>query len=205
VKQVINASSKNHLTPIVHKNKAPEILGAEVVPECLNLTNMTSLGEQDSTQILQGDILSALAFDTTGKFLSIGDYGGRCIIFSEGLDEDKNKTFDYYMEFQAHDKSIDYYSNQQIPDMVSNIVWLTQPTQKSLLTCNAREVKLWSIKEHQQYQVTSSKRNYKSKNKLIIPKSKPNGEAIPESKLRHTFKSGLETNLHSLSLTSDHQ
>ena len=89
--------------------------------------------------------------------------------------------------------------------MVSNIVWLTQPTQKSLLTCNAREVKLWSVKEHQQYQVTSSKRNYKSKNKLIIPKSKPNGEAIPESKLKHTFKSGLETNLHSLSLTSDHQ
>lgn len=74
-------------------------MGAEFVPDCLNLTNMTSLGEQDSTQILQGDILSALAFDTTGKFLSIGDYGGRCIIFSEGLDEDKNKTFDYYMEF----------------------------------------------------------------------------------------------------------
>lgn len=60
------------------------------------------------------------------------------------------------MEFQAHQKSIDYYSNQEIPDMVSNILWLSQPTKKSLLTCNAREIKLWSIKEKQPKVYTSS-------------------------------------------------
>jgi hypothetical protein len=121
VKLIINGQTKTPLTPIYSKSKVYNTIlpPPEVVPECLNLTNMTSLGEKDSTQILQGDILSALAFDTTGKYLSIGDYGGRCIIFSEVIDEDKNKTFEYYMEFQAHDKEIDFYSNQEIPDLVS--------------------------------------------------------------------------------------
>lgn len=90
VTQIINRQTKTSLTPIISKSKVYDTIApqAEVVPECLNLSSMTSLGERDSTQILQGDILSALAFDTTGKFLSIGDYGGRCIIFSEVLDED---------------------------------------------------------------------------------------------------------------------
>jgi hypothetical protein len=55
--------------------------------------------------------LSALSFDKTGKFLSIGDYGGRCIIFKKTIDENDGLNYDYYMEFQAHDKAIDYYSN----------------------------------------------------------------------------------------------
>jgi len=114
--------SKSSLNPIVSKTKSSDTAPQAVaVTECLNVTNITSLGEQDGTQILQGDILSALAFDTTGKFLSIGDYGGRCIIFNEGKDEDNHRTFEYYMEFQAHDKAIDFYSNQEIPDMVSQI------------------------------------------------------------------------------------
>ena len=164
VQQILNGQKKNSLTPIVKKTKttvaepgqrAASTSNPEVVSECLNLTNLTSLGEQDITQITQGDILSALAFDTTGRFLSIGDYQGRCIIFTE-TGEGDNKNFDYYMEFQAHLKSIDYYSNQEIPDMVSNILWLSQPTKKSLLTCNAREIKLWSIKEKQPKVYTSS-------------------------------------------------
>jgi hypothetical protein len=87
----IKEQTKNPLTPIISKTKAFDLIApqAEVVPECLNLSNMTSLGEKDSSQILQGDILSALAFDTTGKYLSIGDYGGRCIIFSENIDENR--------------------------------------------------------------------------------------------------------------------
>lgn len=40
----------------------------------------------------------------------------------------------------------------------------------------------------------------------MIPKNlRPIGEKEPVSKLCHTFKSGLESNLHSLSLSSDGQ
>lgn len=58
-------------------------------------------------------------FSRNGKYLAIGDYGGRCIVFEKQLDDNKVVNFDYFMEFQAHDKAIDYYSNQEIPDMVS--------------------------------------------------------------------------------------
>jgi hypothetical protein len=109
------------------------------------------------------------------------------------------------MEFQAHDKEIDFYSNQEIPDLVSQMLWLTQPTTKSLLTCNARMIKLWSIKDYQHKNVESSKRILKAKHRLVFPKSRNSGEREPQSKLKHTFKSGLETSLHSLSMTTDQQ
>jgi len=40
-----------------------------------------------------------MAFDTTGKYLSVGDYGGRCIVFQKNTDENFQTSFDYLMEF----------------------------------------------------------------------------------------------------------
>lgn len=64
----------------------------------LNLSNLTSLGEPDSTQINKTDILSAMAFDSYGKNLSVGDYGGRCIVF-ERTAVDGQEDFEYLTEF----------------------------------------------------------------------------------------------------------
>ena len=61
--------------------------------ECLNLLNMSSLGEPDATAISKHDLLSAISFDKRGDFLSVGDRGGRVII--------------YFTEFQSHTKSFD--------------------------------------------------------------------------------------------------
>lgn len=69
------------------------------VNECLNFKTLTCLGEQDEKKIQQSDILSSMAFDTTGKYLSVGDYGGRCIIFQKNTDENFQTSFDYLMEF----------------------------------------------------------------------------------------------------------
>jgi hypothetical protein len=52
-----------------------------------------------------------MAFDKSGKYLSIGDFGGRCILFKKEKDESGLKSFEYFMEFQAHDKGIDTYTN----------------------------------------------------------------------------------------------
>jgi hypothetical protein len=49
------------------------------------------------------------------------------------------------MEFQAFDKQIDTLSSQKIPDTITQILWLNEPTSNSLLTSNARGVKLWKI------------------------------------------------------------
>ena len=51
--------------------------------EPLNLLNMSSLGEPDPTAIARHDLLSAISFDKTGQMLSVGDRGGRIIIFEK--------------------------------------------------------------------------------------------------------------------------
>lgn len=112
--------------------------------DSLNFTTISSLGERDISQVQQSDILSALAFDTRGRYLSVGDYGGRCIVF-ERKTVGKQTDYEYLMEFQAFDKQIDTLSSQKIPDTVTQILWLTQPTTNNLLTANARGVKLWKI------------------------------------------------------------
>jgi hypothetical protein len=45
-----------------------------------------------------------MAFDTRGKYLSVGDYGGRCIVFERKIDQNLQTSFEYMMEFQAHDR-----------------------------------------------------------------------------------------------------
>jgi len=51
--------------------------------EPLNLLNMSSLGEPDPSSIAKHDLLSAISFDRQGTLLSVGDRGGRIIIFEE--------------------------------------------------------------------------------------------------------------------------
>jgi hypothetical protein len=40
---------------------------------------------------------------------------------------------------------------------------------------------------------------------LKVPKARPIGDKEPHKKLLHVFKSGLESNLHSISVASDQQ
>lgn len=107
------------------------------------------------------------------------------------------------MEFQAYDKQIDTLSSAKIPDTVTQILWLNQPTQNSLLTSNAREIKLWKIQQKQLKKGESAVRNLKRGYGLHIPKLKKSSDTDYSSKLQHTFKSESETTIHKLSLNVD--
>ena len=45
------------------------------------MAHMTNLGEPDPANITKQDLLSAIKFDKFGQYLSVGDRGGRVIIF----------------------------------------------------------------------------------------------------------------------------
>ena len=63
---------------------------------------------------------------------------------------------------------------------------------------------MWSIKNKSKPNSSDiAKRHFKTGLGLVIPKFRAPIDSEPMSKLFHTFKSGLESNLHSLSLTSD--
>ena len=49
--------------------------------EPLNLLFLNSLGEPKASAIGKHDLLSAISFDAAGDILSVGDRGGRIILF----------------------------------------------------------------------------------------------------------------------------
>jgi hypothetical protein len=91
--------------------------------ECLNLLNMNSLGEPDASAISKHDLLSAISFDKRGDYLSVGDRGGRVIIFERKNDQGV-EDFDYFTEFQSHTKSFDTLQSSDISEHITGIEWL---------------------------------------------------------------------------------
>lgn len=67
--------------------------------DSLPLFFMNSLGEPKASAISRHDLLSAIAFDATGDILSVGDRGGRVILFERIEDEQGRTDFDYLTEF----------------------------------------------------------------------------------------------------------
>ena len=86
--------------------------------EPLNLLNLNSLGEPKASAIGKHDLLSAISFDCTGDLLSVGDRGGRIILFERIQNEDGQTDFDYLTEFQAHAKGFDVLNSQDVPECV---------------------------------------------------------------------------------------
>ena len=65
----------------------------------MNLFNLCSLGQPDTSKTNEKDVLSAMKFDTKGELLSVGDKDGRVIIFERILNKDSELDFDYLTEF----------------------------------------------------------------------------------------------------------
>jgi serine/threonine-protein phosphatase 2A regulatory subunit B len=51
-------------------------------------------------------LLSSLAFDKQGSMLSVGDRGGRVIVFQR-VEEGGSMDYEYMTEFQSHETSFD--------------------------------------------------------------------------------------------------
>ena len=95
-----STSTSETKSSLVSPLKVSNKLGSlnEVI-EPLNLTNLSSLGEPDPTAIARHDLLSAITFDRQGKMLSVGDRGGRIIIFEKTSGPKGIEDFDYLTEF----------------------------------------------------------------------------------------------------------
>ena len=70
----------------------------QVDPKPLNIAAMSTLGEPDPSNITKQDLLQSITFDKQGKYLSVGDRGGRIIIFQR-IEEDGVVDYDYLTEF----------------------------------------------------------------------------------------------------------
>jgi serine/threonine-protein phosphatase 2A regulatory subunit B len=83
------------------------------------------LGERDKTKVSDSDVLSTISFDKTGKFLAVGDNGGRVIIFKYS-DVRNSRYFDYkyYAEIQAHEPDFDHLKSVELCEKVNALEFL---------------------------------------------------------------------------------
>jgi len=92
---------------------------------------MCSLGEPDLERVVEDDVLTALSFDCTGRYLSVGDKQGRVIIFQKQVDSQGSVTFDYLSEFK--DKVKRFVMNSPDKDNITQIQWLNRHMKKPLI------------------------------------------------------------------------
>jgi serine/threonine-protein phosphatase 2A regulatory subunit B len=120
-------------------------------------------------------VLTAIAFDKTGEFLSVGDRGGRVIIFKRSRQKKKSRVdeFDYFNEFQSHEPGFDYLKSTEIEEKINSIEWINNESSPlGLLTCNDKSIKLWKLKCSKKNVYSSARDALQKKGKLAIPKLK---------------------------------
>ncbi|KAH9255716.1 hypothetical protein BASA81_006110 [Batrachochytrium salamandrivorans] len=110
------------------------------------------------------DILSAVEFDQTGKYLATGDRGGRVVVFETDLNKPPPKSskskrapsasstaaadYKFYCEFQSHDQEFDYLKSLEIEEKINQIKWCSPNAgNRFLLSSNDKTIKLWKISD----------------------------------------------------------
>jgi len=93
--------------------------------EHVNWVYINGLGERDTTNVTESDILSAIAFDKSGDFLAVGDKGGRVIIFKY-LELKNSRYFDYryFSEIQSHEPEFDHLKSIELNEKINALDFL---------------------------------------------------------------------------------
>ena len=163
---------------------------------------LNTLGEPDPSNITKQDILSAIAFDKQGQLLSVGDRGGRVIVFQR-IEENGVMDWDYLTEFQSHETSFDPLNSNQIPEKINVLEWINvYPGSAShMLSANDKLIKLWRIDLKKEKKYESAKKLL-AKGKVMLPRSKVVNEGW-EGKCRSLYRSAHEYHINSLCLSPD--
>ena len=83
------------------------------------------LGNTKSAFTSEEDRISALTFDHSGQYLSVGDHYGRVIIFKcKEADEEGLPHLGYYDEILAFEPDYDFAGLIEIPSTINALAWV---------------------------------------------------------------------------------
>ena len=167
---------------------------------------LMQLGEPNPSQINANDILSAISFDHTGKLLSVGDRGGRVIMFKQTVGEDGLEDWVYISEFQGFPHQFNVMTSQDISQSVTQLEWTNKSHQQNpaILCANGTSCALFRMTVKPVYQCESAKKKLAKSKGLCIPKTRKL-KIDHESKKRATYTTGCEKKIHSLSMAHDEE
>ncbi len=91
----------------------------------MNWVYINGLGERDTTNVMDSDVLTAINFDKSGEYLAVGDKGGRVIIFRY-IELKNSRYFDYryFSEIQSHEPEFDYLKSIEINEKINSLEFL---------------------------------------------------------------------------------
>ena len=102
----------------------------------------------DTVNAAPEDVVSTMQFDQAGKYLAVGDRGGRTILFkrnaaisnkrSEKRSSRNNRDWIPYFQFQSHEPEFDYLKSTDIDEKIIKMKFFkeTLSDSQSLLTTN---------------------------------------------------------------------
>lgn len=93
--------------------------------EYTNWVYINGLGERDTTNVTESDVLTAITFDKSGEYLAVGDRGGRVIIFRY-LELKNSRYFDYryFSEIQSHEPEFDHLKSIELDEKINALDFL---------------------------------------------------------------------------------
>jgi serine/threonine-protein phosphatase 2A regulatory subunit B len=93
--------------------------------EQLSWVYINGLGERDTTNVTESDVLTSMTFDKSGDFLAVGDKGGRVIIFRY-MDLKNSRYFDYryFSEIQSHETEFDHLKSIELEEKINSLEFL---------------------------------------------------------------------------------
>lgn len=161
------------------------------------------------------DTLSAVSFDSQGKFLATGDRGGRIVVLESDPVMGKTKPggvhFKFHAEFQSHEAEFDYVRSLAVEERISKIRWLS-PTNDSLflISTNDRAIKLWKVHRRQNEVVTAwnidrdTGRGPSKSSDLKLPVSETAGDSAVVATLKRNYAPDVHAfHINSLAVNSD--
>eukprot|EP00760_Papus_ankaliazontas_P025600 PhM_4_TR2808/c0_g1_i1/m.29780/K04354/PPP2R2; serine/threonine-protein phosphatase 2A regulatory subunit B len=118
-------------------NLSPRVPGGEGIVALDSPKRGNTFG---MTMQMEPSTVTALEYDTTGRFLAIGDAHGRVTVLSTVEWEDE-------FEFKSHTMQFDSLKSQQIEEKINVVKWLrpVSPASSSVLVTNDKVIKLWRL------------------------------------------------------------
>lgn len=79
--------------------------------------------------------------------MSVGDFGGRVIIFKRvTTNKSSVEDFQYFCEFQSHEPSFDYLKSTEIGEKINAVEWINNnESALRVVSANDKVIKLWKI------------------------------------------------------------
>lgn len=169
------------------------------------------------------DLVTAVEFSHTGKYLAIGDKAGRVSIVQEtNIHTNKQHTtqpleYEFCSEFQSHTPQFDSLKSVEVECKINCIEWLNtiQHNNLSLFTCNDKTIKLWKIQQkfnpvaRQQHQLNLLQQKQLQHNNNptsddIIDLTDNELDDLPiTASCKGIYDNSHNYNIHSLSTSSD--